>query len=201
MAVELPSLGAHRIIAPLPDFDADERFWACELLCQEGFTTWSLPIERLSEVAELLALFGRRARIGISGVTGIAQVRKVAQSGAVFAASAFLLPKLAKAVPDFPVILGGLTPTELQSGLDAGAAAVQVVPAETYGAAYARVLPRLLGYPQLLATGHFEPRAAEVWLESGVIGVWPNELISPDLLVGPSLDALRGRLQEWRFGS
>lgn len=201
MAIALPSLGAHRVITGLPEFsEPDEMLLTCELLCQEGFSTWSLPLERLAEVAGLLAAFGRRARIGIHGVTSAAQVRRVADSGAVFAASLFGLAKLVKAVPDFPVILGGLTPTELRSSLDAGAAAAQVIPAQAYSTAYARALPRLLGYPQLLASGRLEARTAALWLRAGAIGVWPSGMVGDDLLGESGLEALREHLQQWRLG-
>lgn len=204
MAVEtspsLPSLGAHQVVATLPEFDAEELYPACELLCQEGFTTWSVPIDRLGDLTGLLALFSRRVRIGIHGVDQVAEVKKAAAAGAAFAASPFGNPRLVKAVAGFPVILGGLTPIELRAGLDAGAAAVQVFPVEAHPPAYARVLPRLLGYPPVLASGGMDAHLAAAWLEAGAVGVWPSELFSTDLLVGSSLDALRAHLHHWRLG-
>ncbi len=197
MAVELPSVGERRVIVNLPEFDEEELLPACEVLCQEGFSTWSLPADRIAEVAGLRAVFGRRARIGIHSVTDSAQVKKAAEVGAVFAASDFCLPKLVKAVAGFPVILGGLTPTELRSGMEAGAAAVQVRPAEAYGIDYARALPGLLGYPPLLVAGQVKRGLAMAWLEFGAVGIWPQELFSDDLVVGPSLDGLRAHLHLW----
>jgi len=190
-------VGERRVIVNLPEFDEEELLPACEVLCQEGFSTWSLPADRIAEVAGLRAVFGRRARIGIHSVTDSAQVKKAAEVGAVFAASDFCLPKLVKAVAGFPVILGGLTPTELRSGMEAGAAAVQVRPAEAYGIDYARALPGLLGYPPLLVAGQVKRGLAMAWLEFGAVGIWPQELFSDDLVVGPSLDGLRAHLHLW----
>lgn len=199
MAAELPSLGPNRVIATLPDFDVETLLPACEVLCQEGFTTWSLPMVRVDVLAEILAPFRRRARIGVHGVTLPGQVKRAAQAGAAFAASPYFVPSLPKAVPDYPVILGGLTPTELRAGLAAGAAAVQLFPADAFGTSLSRSLPGLLGYPKLLASGRLESYQVRMWLESGAIGAWPNELFSDDLVVADSLDRLRNRLQEWRF--
>lgn len=199
VAVELPSVGERRVIVNLPEFEREELLPACEVLCQEGFSTWSVPADRIAEVAGLRAMFGRRARIGIRSVTDSVQVKKAAEAGAAFAASDFCLPKLVKAVLGFPVILGGLTPTELRSGLEAGAAAVQVRPAEAYGADYARALPGLLGYPPLLVSGQVKRGLAMAWLEAGAVGIWPEQTVSDDLLVGPSLDGLRAHLHLWRM--
>lgn len=196
----MPPLGPNRVIATLPDYDAETLLPACEVLCQEGFTAWSLPFDRLAALAEIIAPFKRRARIGVHGVTTPAQTRKAAQAGAAFVASPYLVPSLPKAVPELPVILGGMTPTELRAGLAAGAAAVQLFPAEAFGSSLSRSLPRLLRYPNLLASGRLESYQVRMWLEAGAIGAWPNELFSDDLVVAESLDGLRSRLQDWRLG-
>jgi 2-dehydro-3-deoxyphosphogluconate aldolase/(4S)-4-hydroxy-2-oxoglutarate aldolase len=198
VATELPSLGPNRVIATLPDFDSETLLPACEVMCQEGFTAWSLPVGRLDALAEILSPFRRRARIGVHGVTTPAQVRRAAEAGAVFAASPYLLPTLVKAVPGFPVILGGLTPTELRAGLTAGAAAVQLFPAEAFGTSLSRSLPRLLGYPNLIASGRLESYQVRMWLEAGALGAWPHELFGDELVLADNLDRLRNRLQEWR---
>ncbi len=199
MAAELPSLGPNRVIVTLPDFDAETMRPVCEVLCQEGFIAWSLPLSRLSELGELLGPFRRRARIGVHGVTAPAEVKRAAAAGAAFAASPYTLPGLIKAVPGFPVILGGLSPSELHAGLAAGAAAVQLFPADAFATSFAHALPRLLGYPNLLVSGGLEQYQVRIWLESGAIGVWPSELFSDEQVTAESLDGLRRRLQEWRF--
>lgn len=198
MATDLPSLGSSRVIATLPDFDPGTLLPACEVMCQEGFTTWSLPVGRQEELGEFLTPFRRRARIGVHGVTTPAQVKRAAEAGAAFVASPYLVPSLVKAVPGFPVILSGLTPTELRAGLAAGAAAVQLFPAEAFGTSFARSLPQLLGFPDLIVGGRLESYQVRIWLEAGATGAWPAELFSDDLVLADSLDRLRTRLQEWR---
>jgi len=199
VASELPSLGERKVIVNLPEFEPDVLLPVCEVLCQEGFTTWSLSADRVGQLAELRASFGRRARIGVHGVTDSRQVQKAAEVGAAFAAADFMAPKLPKVVAGFPVILGGLTPTELRAGLAAGAAAVQVVPAESLGSDYARALPGLLGYPPLIAAGRMKRGLAALWLESGAVGVWPPELFADELAMAAGLDGLRTELQLWHL--
>lgn len=200
MAVSLPHLGLPPTIVPLPDFDAGELAPVCEVLWQERFRVWSVSIERLDNLAELLAGFGRRAKIGVHGLTSVEQAGAAAAAGAAFVASAFLIPDLVTAVPHLPVILGGLTPTELLAGLGVGAAAVQVCPSEAFGTAMARALPSLLPHDSLIASGRMERYQAETWLGAGALAVCPSDLVSPDLVVAESLDGLRAKLQRWREG-
>ncbi len=200
MTPELPDVGPHEVIVSLPDIELDDLVPACEVLCQEGFRLWALPVGRLADLPGLLRLFGRRARVGVHDVTEPDEVVAAAAAGAAFAASSYLLPDLVAAAPDLPVILGGLTPSELHAGLAAGAAAVQLVPTEAFGTAYARTLPELLQPAPLIASGRLERYQAELWLEAGAMAVWPSGLVSTQLALGESLDGLRVQLQHWRLG-
>lgn len=200
MAPELPDLGRHSVVVGLPDLDADELLPACEVLCQEGFKLWSLRAVQLAEFAALLRVFGRRARIGVHDVTGAEEAGAAVTAGAAFVASSFLLPELVRAASGVPVILGGLTPSELRAGMAAGAAAVQLTPSEAFGTSYLRTLPALLDPYPVLAGGRLERYQAELWLQSGGAAVWPRQLVEPEAVLGDSLDDLRVTLQDWRLG-
>ncbi|MCA0297337.1 MAG: hypothetical protein LCH96_18900 [Actinobacteria bacterium] len=201
MAPELPDLGVHSVIVGLPDVDADELLPACEVLCQEGFKLWSVSAGQVAVLPDLLRVFRRRARIGVHDATEPAQVVAAAEAGAAFAASAFFLPELVGAAPELPVILGGMTASELRGGMSAGAAAVQLIPTEAFGTSYARTLPDLLSPSPLIASGRIERYQAELWLEAGGVGVWPRQLVEPDAVLGDTLDDLRVTLQQWRLGN
>lgn len=196
--VEIPPLGRHRILVSLPDVDSSQLVSICELLCQEGYTTWTVPVDRLATAVDLMALFRRRARFGVHGVGDAATVRQVAKAGAQFAATRLLAPKLVKAVPEFPVILGGATPSELLAGLEAGAAAVQLWPADTYSQPNAAELVGLLGGRPLIAAGEMDQETASWWLRAGAVGVWPTGLIGDAIVEYGGLDGLREQLHWWR---
>jgi 2-dehydro-3-deoxyphosphogluconate aldolase / (4S)-4-hydroxy-2-oxoglutarate aldolase len=196
--VEIPPLGRHRILVSLPDVDSSELVSVCELLCQEGYTTWSVSVERLQTAVELMAVFGRRARFGVQGVSDVATVRRVAKAGAQFVATRLLAPKLVKAVPELPVILGGATPSELVAGLDAGAAAVQLWPADSYSQPTAAQLVGLLGGRPLIAAGEMDQESASGWLRAGAVGVWPTGLVGEAIVEYGGLDGLREQLHWWR---
>jgi len=103
-------------------------------------------------------------------------------------------------VPGLPVILGGMTPSELLAGLDAGAAAVQLLPTDAFGTGFARSLPPMLPPGTLIANGRMERYQADIWMDAGALGVWPQDLLSPELVLAESLDGLRSKLQKWRLG-
>lgn len=197
MAVDLPELGTNRVIVELPDLALSELVPVAEVLCQEGFPVWTLSRSRFAELSELRRLFGRRAKLGLRGVVDAATVKAAAAAGAGLVMSNFLLPELVEAAPELPVVLGGLTPSELRSGLAAGAAAVQLVPAEAFGTAYARVLPQVLDTDRLIISGRVERYQAAMWLEQGGCAVCPRDLVDPDVVLGDSLDGLREVLQRW----
>lgn len=199
MVPQLPDLGVHAVVVSLPDLDADELLPACEVLCQEGFTAWGVRMVQLPQLPALLRVFGRRARIGVQDATTPDDATAAARAGTAFVASPYLLPELVPAAQGLPVILGGMTPSELHAGMVAGAAAVQLVPSEAFGTSYARTLPALVEHP-LIASGRLERYQADLWLESGGIAVWPRQLVEPDAVLGDSLDDLRVTLQQWRLG-
>ena len=73
----------HEVIVSLPDIELDDLVPACEVLCQEGFRLWSVTVARLDDLAGLLRLFGRRAKVGVHDVTEPDQVVAAAAAGAV----------------------------------------------------------------------------------------------------------------------
>lgn len=117
-------LGMHRVIVSLPPVDPDDLIAACEVLWQEQHRVWSLPVDRLEELAGLLAVFGRRARIGVHNVLVPEEAGAAVEAGAAMLASPVPHAGLVAAAATVPVILGGLTPAELHAGYRAGASAV-----------------------------------------------------------------------------
>ncbi|PFG17848.1 2-dehydro-3-deoxyphosphogluconate aldolase/(4S)-4-hydroxy-2-oxoglutarate aldolase [Propionicimonas paludicola] len=190
--------GRHQVVLSLPAVGIDELLPAAEVLAQEGFLAWAVSVEELAALPALLHGFGRRALIGVSGVESADQVREAADAGAGFVSSDFVLPELVSVRPELPVVLGGLTPTELRAGLGAGAAAVQVTPAGAYRGEV-QALPAMLGFPMLIASGTLNPDRASAWLAAGAAAVWPQQLIGAELVSAATLGGLRSLLRDWRL--
>ena len=199
MAVALPDFGPHRVIVSLPSADTDDLVAACEVLWQERLRTWALPVAQLDQLAALRALFGRRATFGVAGLTSATQAAPAIDAGAAFLAAPRAVPGLGAAGMVVPVILGGLTPSELMVAHELGATAVQVVPCEALEAAYAAALPKLVDGVPIIATGELTPESARNWLAGGAVGVWTTGLATRDRVADVDLDGLRAACRPWQL--
>jgi len=195
----LPAFGTHPVIASLPGVDADALVAACEVMWQEGLRTWSVHIDHMEALATLRGPFGRRAVVGVHGVTKASQGTAAAATGAGFVATAWVVRGLVRASGDVPVIAGGLTPSEVVAAGASGAAAVQVVPASALSPGYAYELPGIVGDLPLIATGDFSPEEAAEWLVAGAVGVWTTGLASAEAVTAADLDRLRSDCQAWQL--
>ncbi len=188
------------MLASLPDVDADIMIAACEVMWEEGLRAWSVPVGRLDLVQALRSPFGRRALIGVHGVTRVSEGTAAVAAGARFVAAPWIVDGLVEAAGELPVILGGLTPSELVAAAAAGAAAVQVLPVEALPFSYASALPSLVGDDiALIATGDLSREEASEWLDGGAVGVWTTGLASPEAVTDLDLDRLRVECQAWQL--
>jgi len=165
------ALGGRRVFVEFPTGGVQEWVAAAEVLIQEGLAAFCLGRDQLELLPDALALVGRRARVGVHGLTDAAGVRAAVAAGAHFLTSPVADPALVDAAGDVLLVAGALTPTEVAAAARAGAGAVQVVPADVLGAAYARVLPGLLPGVPLVATGRLERFQADMWLQAGARAV------------------------------
>ena len=202
MPHDLPRLDPHRVIVTLPPLAADDLVAAGEVLWQEELRVWS--VARLADLEVLRPAFGRRATIGVHGLSTPAAVAEAVGAGAAFVASPWAAPGLVEAAGDVPAVLGGLTPAELASACALGPAAVQIFPVDAASDSYADALGDLIGPPPLdvplIAAGRLTPAGAKAWLEAGAAAVWPTGLVTWELASGADLDALRARCQQWQLG-
>lgn len=192
-------LAGGRVIVELPDGDPDDLVAAGEVMIQEGLSVWTVPFERRAELGPLREVFGRRVRLGVSDLRGGDQVAAAAAVAPDLLLAPFAEPELMDAAGATPVVLGGLTPSEVARGLRLGAAAVQVVPCDAMGSLYARTLTAMFPGAPLIATGRLERFQCEMWLEAGALAVCPVGVIGPDDVAEPDLAELRHRCQGYRF--
>lgn len=185
-------LAGQRLFVELPAGVAD---WvpAFEVAIQEGVRGLAFWVEEVHLVPEALALFGRRARLGVFGALTPEDVRRAREAGAHFVTSPLGDAALVAAAGDLPFLPGGLTPTELRA---AAGGLVQVVPADVMPMSYARSLASLLGGRPFAASGRLERFQCEMWFEAGaqVVGIAGETLVGP---AGLELGELRARCQSY----
>lgn len=192
-------LAGCRVIVELPVADADDLIAAGELLIQEHLDCWTVPYARRDELAALRAVFGRRVRLGVADLRDTGQVERALAAEPDLLLSPFATAALVAAAADTPLVLGGLTPSELSAALRFGTAAVQVLPCDALGSLYARTVTGLFADEPLIATGRLERFQCELWLDAGAVAVSPTGAFSTDDVEDPDLTDLRRRAQGYNF--
>lgn len=180
MSVLEDALAGHTVVVSLPAGGVDDWIAVAEVLVQEGLKAWAWPADRLDELGQVTALFGRRAHIGVAGVLDSGALRKAAEHGARF----WLSPLAVSADADVPLpyLAGALTPNEVADAAHARDAAVLVTPADALGTSYARTLPGLVPEADVVPWGRLERYQCEMWLEAGAKAV-----VVQDVIVRPEL--------------
>ena len=187
-------LGDCRVIVQLPSADQDDLIAAGEVLIQERLDCWTVPPARSAELA------GRRVRLGVADLRTPELVTDALAYAPDLLLSPFASAELLAAASGTPMVLGGLTPTEIDQALRLGPAAVQAIPCDALGSLYARTLTALFEGEPLIAAGKLERFQCEMWLESGAAAVAPSGIFSTADVEDPDLSDLRRRAQGYRFG-
>jgi 2-dehydro-3-deoxyphosphogluconate aldolase/(4S)-4-hydroxy-2-oxoglutarate aldolase len=138
---------------------------------------------------------GTDVEIGIGTIVTADQARRAIDAGARYLVTPIInLEVIALAVQNaIPVFPGGLTPTELFSGWDAGATAVKIFPAETVGPQYGGHLRGPFPDIEFIPSGGVGLDDIPTWLKAGAVAVSLGGPLVGDALRGGSLDALAER--------
>jgi 2-dehydro-3-deoxyphosphogluconate aldolase/(4S)-4-hydroxy-2-oxoglutarate aldolase len=131
------------------------------------------------------------ANIGDGSVVGVGSVLTAEDAeAAVDAGAQFLVtPAVREAVAeaaaarDVPVIMGALTPTEVITAVDLGAAAIKIFPARATGPDYLRDLHGPFPGLRLIPSGGINTGNAAAYLAAGAIAVTAGtDVVAPDLV-------------------
>jgi 2-dehydro-3-deoxyphosphogluconate aldolase/(4S)-4-hydroxy-2-oxoglutarate aldolase len=193
-------LAGCRVIVELPVAHLDDLIAAGELLIQEHLDCWTVPYGRRGELAGLREVFGRRVRLGVADLRCTGQIEHALAETPDLLLSPFGDAELVAAAAGTPLVLGGLTPSELSAALRLGTAAVQVLPCDALGSLYARTVTGMFTDEPLIATGRLERFQCELWLDAGAVAVSPSGAFSTDDVEDPDLTDLRRRAQGYNFG-
>jgi 2-dehydro-3-deoxyphosphogluconate aldolase / (4S)-4-hydroxy-2-oxoglutarate aldolase len=175
----------------------------CDVLVEEGILSLELTLTTpglLDALPELINRYANAADVGVGTVTTESEAQRALAHGAQYLVTPTMnLPVVKLAVQhEIAVFPGGLTPTELAAGWDAGATAVKIFPAETVGAGYLKHLrgpfPDLEGIP----SGGVDLDATREWLDAGAAAVSIGTPLLGDALKGGHLSALRERCRAVR---
>lgn len=177
------------------DYDA-----VVEVLVEHGVRSIELTLSTpgtLQHLPTLLARVGEGAEIGVGTITDLDQAQQAIDTGAQYLVTPVMnLEVVALAVQHRTAVYpGGLTPTELHAGWQAGASAVKIFPAETVGPRYASHLRGPFPDLQLVPSGGIGLADIAGWLQAGATAVSLGGPLIGDALTGGSLGALADRVR------
>jgi 2-dehydro-3-deoxyphosphogluconate aldolase / (4S)-4-hydroxy-2-oxoglutarate aldolase len=170
----------------------------CDVLVEEGILGIELTLttpDLLGALSDLVDRYTATADVGVGTILTELEAQRAIDSGAQFLVTPTMnLPVIELAVRrQIAVIPGGLTPTELAAGWDAGATAVKIFPAQTVGAGYLKHLRGPFPDLQAVPSGGVDLDASRQWLAAGAVAVSIGGPLLGDALNGGDLSALRDR--------
>ena len=186
------------IIAVLRASHADRYLPVIETLAANGIHSVELTMSTpgtLEAFADLRRQTAGEVKVGVGTVTTVEQARTAIEVGADYLVTpvtdvAVIETAVAADVPIYP---GGLTPTELWQGWNAGATAVKLFPASTVGPGYIAHLRGPFPDIAVVPSGGISIDDAPAWLDAGATAVSVGGPLLGDALKGGSLADLAAR--------
>ncbi|HEX6760707.1 MAG TPA: bifunctional 4-hydroxy-2-oxoglutarate aldolase/2-dehydro-3-deoxy-phosphogluconate aldolase [Propionibacteriaceae bacterium] len=175
----------------------------CDVLVEEGILSLELTLTTpglLDALTELIDRYADNADVGVGTILNELEAQRAIESGARFLVTPTMnLPVVRLAVESqIAVFPGGLSPTELAAGWDAGATAVKIFPAQTVGAGYLKHLRGPFPDLEAIPSGGVDLDASREWLAAGAAAVSIGGPLLGDSLKGGNLSALRDRCRAVR---
>jgi 2-dehydro-3-deoxyphosphogluconate aldolase / (4S)-4-hydroxy-2-oxoglutarate aldolase len=175
----------------------------CDVLVEEGILSLELTLTTpgmLDALPELVYRYLDAADVGVGTILTQSEAHRAMDSGAQYLVTPTMnLPVINLAVErQIAIFPGGLTPTELAAGWNAGATAVKIFPAQTVGAGYLKHLRGPFPDLEAIPSGGVDLEAAREWLDAGAAAVSIGGPLLGDALRGGDQSALRERCRAVR---
>jgi 2-dehydro-3-deoxyphosphogluconate aldolase/(4S)-4-hydroxy-2-oxoglutarate aldolase len=196
-------LTSSKVIAVLRASHVSALAPVCDVLVEQGILSLELTLTTpglFDALSQLVNRYAGNADVGVGTILTESEAQRAIDDGAQYLVTPTIsLPVVKLAVErQIAVFPGGLTPTELAAGWDAGAAAVKIFPAETVGAAYLKHLRGPFPDLEAIPSGGVDLDAAREWLKAGAVAVSIGGPLLGDALKGGDLSALRERCRAVR---
>ncbi|WP_194421943.1 bifunctional 4-hydroxy-2-oxoglutarate aldolase/2-dehydro-3-deoxy-phosphogluconate aldolase [Microbacterium abyssi] len=196
-------VGADRLVAILRGTDVDATVTAARTLIDAGVTTLEITLT-LSDAEEAIAQITTdapaAALIGAGTVLTEVDVDRAVDAGAQFIVTPTLTASVEYAIGQGIGVLPGVyTPTEIQRGLDLGAAAVKLFPASALGPGFIRAVRDPFPDARIIPVGGVGVETIPAFLAAGAFGVGVGgPLVGDAAHPGGDLRALAERAAAFR---
>ncbi|MEV6965962.1 bifunctional 4-hydroxy-2-oxoglutarate aldolase/2-dehydro-3-deoxy-phosphogluconate aldolase [Hamadaea sp. NPDC051192] len=167
-----------------------------EILAGAGLSAVEITLTTpgaLSAISELRAAVAGSCLVGAGSVRTPEQAMSAREAGAEFLVTPTVRPAVLAAT-ELPVVCGALTPTEIETAADCGAALVKVFPASAFGPGYLRELLAPMPELRLAPTGGVTPESVADYAAAGAVAVGVGSaLVDARLVAAGAWDVLRDR--------
>ena len=195
------------LIAILRGIRPDEAIAHVQALVDAGFDAIEIPLNSpdwCTSIRAVAAQFGSRALIGGGTVLREADADVLAEAGGRLVVTPNTRPALiAHAVSrGLQVAAGFATASEAFAALDAGAQALKLFPATTYGPGHVKALRAVLPPVPLFAVGGITPANLAEYMAAGCIGAGlGSDLYKPGQPVARTAEMARAFVNAYREAS
>jgi 2-dehydro-3-deoxyphosphogluconate aldolase / (4S)-4-hydroxy-2-oxoglutarate aldolase len=205
--ISRPPLGdrltSSKVIAVLRASHISTLARVCDVLVEQGIVNLELTLTTpglLGALPGLVDRYADSADVGVGTILTESDAERAVACGARFLVTPTMnVPVVRLAVVrQVAVFPGGLTPTELATGWEAGATGVKIFPAQTVGAGYLKHLRGPFPGMQVVPSGGVDLDASRQWLAAGAAAVSVGGPLLGDALSGGDLFALRERCRAFR---
>ena len=169
------------VVAVIRGSSADEAVAMAEALVRGGVLgieiTYSTP-DCCRAIARARASLPTEAAVGVGTVRTISQLADAVAAGATYAVSPHFDASLVGEANrlGIPILPGAITPTEIVTAWNAGAACIKLFPGSLVGVDYVKALRGPLPDIPLMPTGGVTPDNLAEWFAAGVVAVQAQEL-------------------------
>ena len=172
-----------------------------ETLLEAGVRNIELTLSTagvLEALPELRRRCGTEAALGVGTVTRVEEAEALIDAGARFLVTPVMRTDVVRAASaaGVAVVPGGLTPSELYAGWEAGAPAVKIFPASEVTPGYLAQLRGPFPLLQVIPSGGIGQDEAEAWLRAGAVAVGMGGPLVRDAFAGGSRAELRERARK-----
>ncbi|XAS71280.1 bifunctional 4-hydroxy-2-oxoglutarate aldolase/2-dehydro-3-deoxy-phosphogluconate aldolase [Micrococcaceae bacterium Sec5.1] len=194
-------LKANPVVAVMRAQHAREYAPVIDALVRGGVRSLELTLSTQGVFEELPLLkerFGTDAEIGVGTITSLGQAQQALDGGADYLVTPVMVTAVVSAAVErgIPVFPGGLTPTELLAGWEAGATAVKLFPASAVGAGYIGQLRGPFPDMRIVPSGGIGIDEAPTWIAAGALAVSLGGPLLRDAFSGGSLADLTARAEK-----
>ncbi|MCT9138235.1 bifunctional 4-hydroxy-2-oxoglutarate aldolase/2-dehydro-3-deoxy-phosphogluconate aldolase [Streptomyces violarus] len=193
------SLRAHRLLAIVRGKDPAAALRTVRTLAEEGVAAIEVSLttaDALTVIRQARTDLGPDALLGAGTVRSAADAARAADAGASY----LVTPALVDGLEAYgvPVLMGALTPSEIEVALARGADAIKLFPGSLGGPDYLRALRDPFPDVPFVPVGGVDAPAARAYLDRGAIAVGVGSPLVGDAADGGDAGQLRARAAEFR---